>query len=64
MSREANMEMIRGNRQHEHEKKFGKDKERPSDPDHNKKLLAGIAERREAAMKEHEHPSWGKGKGE
>jgi hypothetical protein len=65
MSREANMEMERSRRQHEYEKKFGKDRETPTDPNHNDRFLGpgGSEKHRKAiadAIKEHELPYWAK----
>ena len=55
MSREANMEMERSRREHEHAQKFGKNREHAPSPDWNEKLLKRL---RHEGIKEHEHPYW------
>ena len=60
---EAIMEMARSSRQHEYEKKFGKDRESPIDSNHNDRFLGpgGSEKHRKsvaAAIKEHQQSHW------
>ena len=47
MGYHENMEMERSRRKHEYEKKFGKDRETPHDPDWNKKHFPQLFNRHE-----------------
>ena len=60
MSREANIEMERSRRQHEYEKKFGKDpvEKEPTAEERHARNEATLTRMR--AMKEHQNPYWDK----
>lgn len=61
MSREANMELQRSRREHEHRMKFGRAPEIESSEEDRKKHNEEVLKRLRS-MKEHEHPYWGEKK--